>query len=112
MRVSIVALGRVPSPLQPDSGALDVFGGAVATYQTLDYQLDAQLAYRRNGEANGFRTGDEWRLDASLQYRLWPRRLGSGPGEFNAPGAVAVAENGDLLVADFYDHRIQKWRKP
>lgn len=75
------ALGRVPSPLQPGSGALDVFGGAVATWQTLDYQLDAQVAYRRNGEANGFRAGSAWRLDGSLQYRFWPRELGRGtPG--------------------------------
>lgn len=75
------ALGRVPSPLQPGSGALDVFGGAVATWQTLDYQLDAQVAYRRNGEANGYRAGNAWRLDSSVQYRLWPRELGRGtPG--------------------------------
>jgi len=75
------ALGRVPPPLQPGSGALDGFAGIVATYQTLDYQLDAQLAYRRSGEAGGFRAGDEWRLDGSLQYRLWPRALAAGvPG--------------------------------
>src|SRR5918996_799486 len=32
---------------------------------------------------------------------------GSGPGKFNAPGGVAVAENGDLFVPDFYNHRVQ-----
>ena len=40
-----------------------------------------------------------------------PKRIigssGSGPGEFNAPGG-AVAPNGDLLVADFYNQRIQQ----
>lgn len=32
---------------------------------------------------------------------------GKGPGQFNAPGGVAVANNGDLFVADFYNHRVQ-----
>ena len=36
----------------------------VATYQTLDYQVDAQISYK-----NGFEFGDELRLDGSLQYR-------------------------------------------
>jgi DNA-binding beta-propeller fold protein YncE len=35
---------------------------------------------------------------------------GSGPGQFSAPGGVAVAENGDLFVADFYNHRVQQLR--
>jgi len=70
------ALGRVPAPLQPGSGALDGVAGLVVTWQTLALQLDTQLAYRRNGEGNGFRAGDEWRLDGSLQVRLWPRALG------------------------------------
>ncbi|MCF6324010.1 MAG: 6-bladed beta-propeller [Gammaproteobacteria bacterium] len=33
---------------------------------------------------------------------------GAGPGEFNAPGGVAVASNGDLFIADFYNQRIQQ----
>ena len=43
-----------------------------------------------------------------------PRRVigeaGSGPGQFNAPGGVAVAANGDLFVADFYNQRVQQLR--
>ncbi|WP_273428791.1 NHL repeat-containing protein [Marinobacter sp.] len=35
---------------------------------------------------------------------------GKGPGQFNAPGGVAVADNGDLFVADFYNHRVQHLR--
>ncbi len=35
-------------------------------------------------------------------------QAGSGPGQFNAPGGVAVGENGDLYVADFYNQRVQK----
>jgi len=75
------SLGTLPPPLQLGSGSWDVFGGMVVTRQTLDYQLDAQLSYRINNEANNFETGDVLRLDASLQKRIWPRELGSGvPG--------------------------------
>ncbi len=34
-------------------------------------------------------------------------RSGSAPGAFRSPGGVAVAANGDLFVADFYNQRIQ-----
>jgi len=75
------AFGELPRPLQTGSDSWDPFGGLVATYQTLDYQLDAQIAYEINTEADGFEFGDVSRLDASLQYRLWPQELGSGvPG--------------------------------
>jgi hypothetical protein len=67
--------------VQPGSGAWDAFGGAVVTYQTLEFQIDSQLSYRANGEANNFQAGNVARLDASLQYRLLPRNLGAGvPG--------------------------------
>jgi len=73
--------GRLPPSVQPGSGSWDGFGGLVSTYQTLDLQIDAQIGYRANGEENGFRAGNELRLDGSIQYRLWPRSLGSGvPG--------------------------------
>lgn len=75
------ALGRLPAPVQPGTGAWDGFGGLVVTYQTLDFQLDGQLSYRINGEANGLDRGDIARADASLQYRLWPGELSAGvPG--------------------------------
>jgi hypothetical protein len=70
-------LGRLPPPLQPGSGSWDALGGAVLTYQTLDFQLDSQLSYRANREANGFQAGNLWQVDGSLQYRLWPSRLGT-----------------------------------
>jgi hypothetical protein len=74
-------LGRLQQPLQSGSGSWDPLGGVVATYQTLDYQVDAQLSYKANTEANDFQFGDEFRLDASLQYRLVPRELGAAvPG--------------------------------
>ncbi len=75
-------LGRLPSPIQLGSGSWDALGGVVATYQTLDYQIDSQFGYKANNEANGFRFGDVATLDASFQYRLWPRALGSGVPAF------------------------------
>ena len=75
------SFGRLPASVQPGSGSWDPFAGVVATYQVLDFQLDAQASYRVNTEANGFEFGDVARFDASLQYRLWPRTLGRGvPG--------------------------------
>lgn len=76
-------LGRLPRPLQLGSGSWDPFGGLIATYQTLAYQIDAELSYQINTRADDFESGDELRLDASWQYRLWPRQLGGGvPGFF------------------------------
>jgi hypothetical protein len=74
-------LGRLPPSVQPGSGSWDPFGGVVLTYQTLDFQIDAQASYRANTEASNFAFGDVARLDGSLQYRLLPRELGTGvPG--------------------------------
>lgn len=74
--------GRLPQPLQAGSGSWDVLGGVIATWQTLDYQLDGQMSYERNHEANGFRFGDVARLDGSLQLRLWPGELGPDLPDF------------------------------
>ncbi len=75
-------LGRLPPGVQPGSGSWDPFGGAVATYQTLDFQIDGQLAYQANARANGFAFGDAARADVSFQYRLWPRQLSGGVPTF------------------------------
>lgn len=74
-------LGVLPMPLQAGSGSWDPFAGIVLTYQTLDYQIDTQIGYTFNTRANSFEFGDEARLDASVQYRLWPNTLSAGtPG--------------------------------
>jgi len=70
--------GRLPRSVQPGSGSWDTLGGAVVTYQTLDFEIDGQLSYKAKHEANGFQAGDVAELDGSLQYRLWPSSLGSG----------------------------------
>ena len=85
-------LGRLPATLQLGSGSWDPFGGIVATYQTLDFQIDAQAGYKVNTGANGFEFGDEARLDLSLQYRLWPRELGAG-----TPGFLYGGLEGNLI---------------
>ena len=74
--------GRLPPPVQPGSGSWDPLGGVVLTYQTLAFQVDGQLSYKVNREANRFEFGDVFRADASLQYRLWPRMLGGGVPAF------------------------------
>ena len=76
------ALGRLPASVQPGSGSFDPFAGIVATYQTLAFQVDAQVSYKVNTAANDFEFGNVARLDGSLQYRLWPRRLGGGVPDF------------------------------
>lgn len=73
--------GRLPPQVQPGTGSWDWLGGVVVTWQTLDVQIDGQASYKVNGEAGGFQAGNVASLDASLQYRLWPRSLGDGlPG--------------------------------
>jgi len=75
------SLGTLPPAAQTGSGSWDYFGGSVLTWQTLQYQIDSQISYRVNSEANRFEAGDILRLDASLQYRLYPGKLGAGtPG--------------------------------
>ncbi len=75
------SFGLLPASVQPGSGTWDPFGGIILTYQTLDYQIDAQASYRINTEANNFELGDVARLDAAFQYRLWPREFKGGvPG--------------------------------
>ncbi|MEE8516349.1 MAG: transporter [Alphaproteobacteria bacterium] len=73
--------GRLPASVQLGSGSFDPFGGITATYQTLDYQIDAQLSYQANTEANNFEFGDVARADISGQLRLLPRKITGGvPG--------------------------------
>lgn len=74
--------GRLPPPLQPGSGSWDVLGGALLTYQTLEFQIDTQLRYQASREAGGFHAGNVAEFDASLQYRLWPRNLPAGVPAF------------------------------
>lgn len=86
--------GELPRPLQAGDGAWDGFGGVVTTYQTLQYQVDAQLLYRENGRHDGFARGDETRFDTSLQYRIWPHSL---KGVSGTPGFVYALLESNLI---------------
>ena len=81
-------LGVFPRPLQQGSGSWDGLGGIAVTWQTKQWEFDADASYQKNTEADGFRFGDQASIDASLQYRVWPRQLGSGVPAF----LYAVAE--------------------
>jgi hypothetical protein len=76
------ALGQLPRPLQPGSGSWDGLGGLAVTFQTKQWELDADVGYKKNAEADGFRFGDEFFTDLSFQYRVWPRQLGAGVPAF------------------------------
>lgn len=118
-------LGTLPATLQLGSGSWDPFAGIVATYQVLDYQIDGSLGYQRNTEAGSFEFGDEARLDASLQYRLWPRELGGGVPGFlygvveanlihrgrNKSGGAGDANSGGtvLFVAPGLQYVTKRW---
>lgn len=64
--------GRLPRSFQNGTGAWGALTGVIATYQTFDYEFDADLTYQANSRKAGYQAGNELRVDASLQYRLWP----------------------------------------
>ena len=86
------SFGRLPRDLQRGSGSWDPIAGVVATWQTLDYEIDAQAQYKANTTADNFSFGDEVRLDGSFQYRLWPRTVTSG-----APGFLYGVVEANLI---------------
>ncbi|MBA5604183.1 transporter [Duganella sp. FT3S] len=75
-------VGPLPRRLLPGSGSWDTLGGAVFTYQTPALEFDSQLSFQANRDADGFRAGHAAEVDASLQYRLWPQKLGAGVPDF------------------------------
>jgi len=89
--------GEMPRPMQAGDGAWDLFGGVVATFQTLQFQADAQVLYRENGRHDGFARGDETRFDTSLQYRIWPRSL---EGDSGTPGFVYALIESNLIYRE------------
>ena len=50
-----------------------------------------------------------WKFDASGNLLLTWGSSGSGDGQFNFPAALAVDSQGNVLVVDFGNNRIQKF---
>lgn len=69
------ASGRLPPPLQLGSGSYDPIVAGVFTWQRLRWQVDLDVAYKINTEANDFRFGNTLAHDVAFQYRLWPWQL-------------------------------------
>lgn len=67
--------GLLPQTLQLGSGSYDLILGLVWTTQKLAWELDIDLGYKLNTEANDFEFGDVLFYNISYQYRLWPREL-------------------------------------
>ncbi len=63
---------RLPPPLQPGSGSLDVILGAAVGKSTAFYNLEGGVTYKVNSEANDFRFGNTVNYDLSFQYKLYP----------------------------------------
>ena len=77
------SLGRLPWPLQRGSGSWNPFGGVVLTYQTREWFFNIATSYQINTEADNFESGNEYRLDGVIKYRLFPREIGPDtPGFF------------------------------
>ena len=99
-----VALGRLPRPLQPGSGSWDALGGVTITFQTKEWELDADAGFRKTTEAESFRFGDELFADLSFQYRVWPRQLGGGvPAFLFAVVETNLVSQGRHRIADIRD---------
>jgi len=72
------SLGLLPPGLQLGSGSVDIIVGAAHTIQTLDYEVDTDLRYIINNEANGFEFGNVFQYNLSLQKRIFPFTLPDG----------------------------------
>jgi hypothetical protein len=66
------SVGTLP---QLGSGSVDVIAGGAYTYQTLDYEVDADLRYKFNRKANQFDFGDVFQYNFSFQKRISPITL-------------------------------------
>jgi len=90
------SFGALPRPLQPGSGAWDPNFGSTLAYQALGWEFDADAGFQYNTSAHGFGFGNELFTDQSVQYRLWPRELGTG-----VPGFLyAVLEDNLIWVGE------------
>ena len=73
-------------------------------------ELDSARARRRSGEPAPARTPDCGDEPPTPQWKVVELIGGPGPGagQFAAPGGLAVDRDGNLFVANSYNHRIQR----
>jgi len=69
------SLGTLPAGLQLGSGSVDVIAGGAYTFQTLSHEMDVDLRYIFNQEANDFEFGDVFKYNFSYQKRIFPITL-------------------------------------
>ena len=67
--------GTLPASLQLGSGSVDLIAGGAYTYQTLSHEMDVDLRYIFNQEANDFEFGDVFKYNFSYQKRIFPITL-------------------------------------
>ncbi len=67
--------GLLPPSLQPGSGSWDMLGGIVASYASIDLNMDGQLYWQGNNKADNIERGDVFKADLSIQPRLHPQDI-------------------------------------
>ena len=84
-------------------GDIDAADETVAFYMPFDIALDAE------GNLFVLDTGNHriQKFSPSGDYLTTIGRKGQGPGEFNYPGSLDIDENGVLVVASSFIHKIQ-----
>lgn len=75
-------IGLLPPPLQLGHGAWNPLLGISAIYQTLTWQVEANLDYRFRTEANDFEFGDTLTCLVGYLLNVWPREIGPGGNFF------------------------------
>lgn len=75
-------LGLLPPQLQPGSGSWDALGGVVASWASIDFNVDGQVAWQNNTRADGVALGDVFQADIAFLGRLLPRQLTAGTAGF------------------------------
>jgi len=120
---------REPTGIALARGEVFVSDARNGRIQVFDREGRFLRAFGRPGEGQGELgrpmnltiRGDELYVPEYMNDRIQvfalggtPRRMlgepGSGPGQLDAPGGVAFTRAGNLLVADFYNQRVQEWR--
>jgi hypothetical protein len=72
------AYGRLPEILQPGTGAWATKNGLIFTRQTLNAEIDGYGGFLHHTASDGYRIGNEYFADDSLQRRIAPKLADTG----------------------------------